>query len=277
MSNEKIFHDMPQQPLVGVQVDDTQVSGNDFICYVSALQLGPEDDVESITIHAITGSTLESGLLDMTWAVDIIQDSGLDIWSSYDCLILHDGTLYLAGSANVDKESNPSNGYWDAGFVASVSTSGSLDWINIVSLSSHSENYAELYVTDDGLYAAGNLAESFTPTGELHHGFALLSKFDLGTGDEIYHLGFGSEDYQSGFNCVIVDGVRAFCGGYTNYNASGGGFEAWFTEIDIDDLDGAVTSELPVLLPIMEGAECISPPHMQIRDRRGGRNGSGRF
>jgi len=268
MNNELIFHNFADQYLRAVQVDADQVSGDDFLCYVSARQIAPGSEAKSIAIHAMSGSTSDTGVFDFTWTVEIAQDLPLDIWTNTGSLVLHDGTLYLAGSADVIKEINPSSGYWDAGFVGSVSTSGNLNWINMVRLSAQSENYHDLYVTNDVLYASGIFSSCYNSGTGIHYGLALLSMFDTGTGDEIYHLGFGSEEYRSGFNSLVVDGTSAFCGGYTNYSTSGGGFSSWFAEIGIDNPGGAARSGLPVLSKPVKGTECRIGPYTQAEDRR---------
>ena len=268
MNNELIFHDFADQYLRAVQVDADQVSGDDFLCYVSARQIAPGAEAKSIAIHAMSGSTFDTGVFDFTWTVEIAHSAHLDIWTSIDCLVLHDGTLYLAGSADVIKISDTSSGYWDAGFVGSVSTSGNLNWINMISISTQSDNYQALYVTGDVLYAAGGYSSSYNSLSGFHYGLALLSMFDTGTGDEIYHLGFGSEEYRSGFNSLIVDGMRVFCGGYTNYSTSGGGFRSWFAEIGIDNVEGAARSGLPVLSTTVKGTECRPGPYTRAEDRR---------
>lgn len=257
MHNELILSDVSNQSLLGVQVDAGQVSGDDFLCYVSAKQYAIGDGAETVAIHAMTGSTTGTGMFDLTWTVNITQDDPLDIWTHIDCFSLHGGTLYLVGSADVEKENNPSSGYWDAGFVGSVSTSGILNWITMINKSTYSENYDGLFVTDDALYAVGYYSSYYKTDSEKHFGLAMLSIFDAQTGDEIYHLGFGNEEYESGFNTLFVDGTRAFCGGYTNYSTPGGGFQSWFAEIDIAGIGGNGGSELPVLSADVEGVESV--------------------
>ena len=271
--NDIIFHDDADKWYSAVQVDRGLVSGEEYVCYVLAAQHSSED-AASIEILSMSGSTSGTEAYDLTWTTEITHDGPKDIWATTDALVLHGGTLYLAGSADVEKESNPSEGYWDAGFVGSVSTSGVVNWITMVSISTHSENYRGLYVTDDALYAIGLYSEYYTSDKGLRHALAFLSIFETGMGDEVYHLGFGSEEYQSGFNSIFVDGSRAYCGGYTQYVTYGDGFQSWFAEVDIDNLDSADGSEYPAVKPVVKGTESPRPYNMQAEEREGMRSGS---
>lgn len=253
LNNEVILSDINDQYLGSVQVDEEQVSGDDFLCYVAA---GVENSggSSSIAIHSMTGSTTDPDAFDFTWTVDIALDEPLSIWSYVGRLILHDGAVYLAGSADVEKESNLSGGgYWDAGFVASVSTGGTMNWLNIFSVSTHSERYYGLYVADNRVYAAGKYDSYVKTSSGEYFGLAVISIFDAMTGDEIYHIGLGAADYASAFNSLIVEGTQAYCCGMTNHFTNDGGYQAWFAEVTIDDLEGTPRSGLPSFLPAVEG------------------------
>ena len=257
LNNELIFSDVNGQFFTAVQVDEEQVSGNDFLCYVSA-GVKSSSGSYGIAVHAMTGSTIDPGAYDFTWTVDIALDEPLSIWTFVGSLILYDGAVYLAGSADVEKESNLSDGYWEAGFVASVSTGGTMNWLNMFSVSTHSENYHGLYVADNRLYAVGEYDSYMkTSSGEVF-GLAVISIFDAMTGDEIYHVGLGSDDYDSWFNWLIVEGTMAYCCGATNRYTIDGGSQAWFAEITLDNLGGEPRAGLPASLPAVEGE--VPPP-----------------
>jgi hypothetical protein len=85
-----------------------------------------------------------------------------------------------------------------------------------------------------------------------------VSIFDAMTGDEIYHIGLGTADYESAFYSLIVEGAQAYCCGMTNRYTIAGGYQAWFAEVSLDGLEGAPQSSLPVSLPALEGEV---PPH----------------
>ena len=125
----------------------------------------------------------------------------------------------------------------------------------MVSISTRSENYNGLYMTDDALYAVVYYSAYYMTDSEKRFGLAMLSIFDAGTGDEIYHLGFGSDEYRSAFNTLFVDGTSAFCGGYAYHPTASDGFLSWFAEVDITDIGGNGGSELPVLSADVEGVE----------------------
>jgi len=258
LNNEVILSDVNGQYFGSVQVDAEQVSGDDFVCYVAA-GVQSSGGSSSIAIHSMTGSTTDSDAFDFTWTVDIALDEPLSIWSYVGRLILHDGAIYLVGSADVEKENVPSGGgYWDAGFVASVSTIGTMNWLNIFSVSTHSERYYGLYVADNRVYAAGKYDSYVKTSSGEQFGLAVISIFDAMTGDEIYHIGLGAADYASAFNSLIVEGTRAYCCGMTNHFTNDAGYQAWFAEVTINDFEGAPRSGLPASLPVVEGE--VPPP-----------------
>ena len=184
---------------------------------------------------------------------------------------MFDGSIYVAGLGDVTKENEPESGYWDAGYIGSVSTTGVLNWLHAVSLSKHSEGYLHLCVTSDALYAAGMYGRHKKTSTDNHYGLALVSVFDRMTGSEKYHLGFGGTDYYSGFYSIMVENSKAVCGGWTHYTKSDAGYQAWFAEIDLDGVGNVGASNLPDI-PRMDSAVGDSKVggHSMVEEGQGG-------
>jgi hypothetical protein len=237
---------------VSVVVDPDRVAGGAFVCYFVAEQPENALGVNAISIHALNGSLIDLTTHTLEWTVDIDRDEPLDLWARIDCLELHSGNIYIAGSTDVDKENNPAGGYWDAGFIGSVSVNGNLNWMKIISISEHSENYYDIYVTDEALFAVGQYGRYVKSISKRQHGLAFFSIFDPETGAEKYHLGLGSHDYSSGINSALVAGSIALCAGWTKFVETDVSYQAWVGQVDIDGLPNTNFIEIPAM-PLAEG------------------------
>jgi hypothetical protein len=238
-----------------VLVDPNRVTGNAFVCYTVGRVPSNSLGVESIAIHALSGSTIDLTTHILEWTVDIERDEPFDLWMYIDAVKLHNGNIYFAGATDVEKEKNPATEgeYWDAGFIGSVSTNGDLNWWKIVSISKHSDDYYDIYVTDEALFASGRYDHYRKTSNDRMYGLAFLSIFDPFTGAEKYHLGLGSNEYDSGFNSTLISGTGAFCAGWTNQVISGEGYQAWFAEVGLEGVPNANFLEIPEM-PAAAGA-----------------------
>ena len=254
INNKQVINSVSNQYLVDVKVDEEQSSDSEFLCYASANKIGTDVNGNAIEIYAISGSASDTSNFNIEWNVNISQEPPLGILCNLNCMDVHNGRIYIAGYADVEKEVNPANGgYWDAGIVGAVSTNGSLEWLKKVILSSYSENYYSLFTTGGIVYAGGNYSSYVKSSSGEMHGLAMISMFDAESGEEIYHIGLGSTEYGSGFYSIYIIGDRAYCGGYTKYYVEDGNFVGWFVEVSLGNLMNSKRSELPLILPVRKG------------------------
>jgi hypothetical protein len=127
-------------------------------------------------------------------------------------------------------------------------------------------------VLDGALYACGTYSRYVTVSTGQRHGFGLVSKFDLTTGQERYHIGVGPDLVASGLNAACFSSGRFYGGGWTNSALVDGGTQAWFAEVDVTEPDVATSSELLEVPPIRSGEEAL-PASLTVtpgsgRDRR---------
>lgn len=263
---EVIFLNIPGQDFLGVRVDPAKIAGDEFGCYVTARVLSNSAGAEAVAVHAFSGSLVDSTAYSLEWSVDITPDRTLNSWGYINDLELYDGAIYFCGAADIEKESNPSNGYWNAGFIGSVSVDGQVNWKRFVTLSKYGETYYGFYVTNEALYVSGVYSSYTTTSNKKRYGLALVSIFDRDSGQAKYHLGLGSKDYRSGFNTVLVEGTRAYCAGWTNNVVDDGGSQAWFVEVSLDNLPITNGAELQVLLPAEEVLEEETSNHKGSRE-----------
>jgi hypothetical protein len=154
------------------------------------------------------------------------------------------------GYTDVNKADNPPDGYWDAGFIASLSFSGNMNWIETVTLSQYTERFSSSFLDNGILYITGKYSNFVIKESDEVFGYGLLSAVNPQTGDLISHMSFGDENYGSAFNTLFVDGTTVFAAGYTNYTVEGGTYQAWFVAIDISGSSSITMKEQPVNIPL---------------------------
>lgn len=247
LKSTHILETIPNTYFTCVKSDPDEAAGNQFVCYVVAEEEAG-GSVVAVDVLSLRGSSADLATIETTWTVRIPHE--LPMWASLDCLVLQDGFLYVQGAADVEKANTPSNGgYWDAGFVASISTSGALNWLTMIELSGHSEGFSGMHAVDGILYVVGEYDSYINTDTGRRFGYALISILDAHTGVEKYHLAFGSPDNSSYFGSIFVDGARAFCAGWTERVYLDGGYRAWFAEVKIDNLSGSAAAELRTINP----------------------------
>lgn len=245
--NEKVFGSLPDQYFVGVKVDPGKVTGEVFTCYATIAQVDTDTNPAKQFVVSFHGSTSDVAAYGMEWTVDLAWPEPLDMFSYLEGIELYDGSIYVAGHGDVTKEKGPNDGgYWDAGYIGSVSTTGVLNWLHVITLGKHSDRYYNVRATADALYVAGIYDRYRTTSDGIWHGLALISMFDRHTGAEIYHLGFGDDGYASGFYTIVPKNSHAFSAGSTHHTTSEGGYLGWFAEIDLDGVGNVGKSLLPV-------------------------------
>jgi hypothetical protein len=247
INNEMILEEIENQRISNVVSDPSKTTSIEFVCYLQAEETDQSGNAVSVAIRAIRGPKAGGADFVTEWSVALKQNNNLPWYSSRGSFVLHDETLYIAGTGQ-DKKKPLGDGYWSAGFIGSVSTSGSVNWFNMVSLSTHSDRYKGLFVTQNALYAVGEYNGYLTTGDNRVYGLALVSIFDPATGNEVYHLGLGNKEYSSSFSDLHVDGTKAYCAGYTNYQKANENSQGWFAEVKIDSLGTSATAELPQLL-----------------------------
>jgi hypothetical protein len=244
ISKEMTFEEIENQTILTVVLDPSKTTSSEFVCYLQAEQSDQNGEAVSVAVHAVSGPKAGGADFVKEWSIALTQNDNLPWSCSRGSIMLHDETLYIAGSGE-DKNKPLNESYWSAGFVGSVSTSGALNWLKMTSLSKHDDNYRSLFVAQNVLYAVGAYNAHATTSDNRVYGLALLSIFDPATGDEVYHLGFGDKEYHSSFSSIFVDGAKAYCAGRTNYQKNGESAQGWFAEIKIDSLSTSATAELP--------------------------------
>ena len=271
--NEKIFDARHKEFYVGVKIDPGKVSGGAFTCYTTVTRGATDTEPEQVAVQAFHGSTTDVSAYDIDWTVDLAWSEPLNMWTYLDAIALFDGSVYIAGAGNVIKENESGSGsQWTAGFIGSVSTSGALNWLHVISLSKYHEKYYNLRVTSDALYAVGTYGHYSTSPDSRNYGLALISVFDRANGGERYHIGFGGTDYSSGFDSMLLKDPHAVCVGWTNHSTPEAGAHGWFTEVDLEAIRDVGAQLLPEM-PAVE-ARADSPGKRVSRgddDRGGGR------
>jgi hypothetical protein len=247
ITNETMPEGTEHEISLTIVTDPSKATSNEFVCYLQSEELDESGHDLNVAVRAIRGPKAGGADFVPDWNVTLKQSNNLPWSSSRGSFVLHDGTLYMAGSGE-DKNKPLNDGYWSAGFIAAVSTSGTVNWFKMVSLSSHSDSYKGVFVTDNALYAVGTYNGYYMTQTNLVYGLALVSIFDPATGDAVYHVGLGDKEYASDLNAVYVDGTKAFCAGFTKYYKINESSQGWFVEVKIDSLGASATAELPQIL-----------------------------
>ncbi len=256
ITNELIFADMERQYFNDVVSDPAKATANEFVCYVTITKLNAAGATESAAVCAVGGPKRGGAEFAVQWTANIEQTSALPIW--INAIALRGNTIFTAGSADaVDKEIS-GGGYFDNGFIASMSSGGVLNWLRTINISKRSDSYSSVFATASALYATGAVSHYMTTEDNLQYGLALFSVFDPATGNARHHIALGSYDYQSAFYSMFVDETRAFCAGHTKYSVLHGTYQGWFVEINCDGLEASgLVESLDMTVPGSDRAvEC---------------------
>ncbi len=180
------------------------------------------DEPEYITIHKISSDFI------IIWSQEIIVSSGFRTATYSGNGVYLNGNLFVSGYTEVDRMA--ADGYWCAGLIAAIDLSGNFNWTNVYDLSGYSDRYISCFTNNNALITCGDYAHYYWTGNNQHFGYGLISKIDPETGAAISHLVFGNDEYETGFNDILVDGNYAFCGGWTehNYSSSKGDFLSIF-------------------------------------------------
>jgi len=253
----EILEELQGEIFDNVLVDPDGVSADQVLFYVSTERVRGTNDGWDAAIRAVRGSRTGDPGYNVEWTVDIQEEGDRDVRVSLGAFALHGGTIYLAGAREIVTDPAPSSGYWTAGIVGAVSTSGNLNWLKTISASRYSDRYYGLCVGSDAVYACGRYSGYVMTSSGERHGFGWISMFDPGTGEEMHHIGLGGDEYSSGFRALLVENSDAYCAGWTHGTLEDDGNQAWFAEVDLAGLDNASVSELPGLLPLRSSGEQV--------------------
>lgn len=243
ITNERIFSGMEFQYFNDVVSDPAKTTADEFSCYATVTKQNAAGATTSAAVCAVGGPKRGGALFGVQWTVDIEQSSALPIW--INAIALRGNTVFVAGSADAAEKAVSSGGYFDNGFIASISSGGVLNWFKTVNISQRSDNYSSVFATSSALYVAGGVSHYMNTEGNAQRGLALLSVFDPATGNARHHAAFGNYDYQSAFYSMFVDGTRAFCAGSTKYSVLHGTYQGWHVEINCDGLGASGLRESP--------------------------------
>ncbi|UCF04140.1 MAG: hypothetical protein JSV33_09305 [bacterium] len=250
---QKVFFDIPDIVFTNIKAEPEQDPAS---CFVTGYQFNENEDIGEQKIIKLTNS------LTAPWQQDIIPQDGYDSYSLMGrSLLCSNDRLFIVGYTDVNKADNPPEGYWDAGFVASLSFSGNMNWIKTVILSQYTECFRSCFLDNGILYITGNYSNFVILESSEVFGYGLLSTVNPLTGDLISHMSFGDEGYSSAFNTLFVDGTTVFAAGYTNYANEGGTYQAWFVVIDISGSSSITLKEQPVNIPV----NGIPEPQQRLR------------
>ncbi len=192
-------------------------------------------EADRVTVHRFTVDTYALDPLTMGWTQEIVLYTGLETFAYTGKSAAYDGQhLYVAGSTDHAKEPRPAGGgYWEAGFVASLSPVGDLEWTQVVNLSEYTDEFFSVFLGQGGLYVVGAYSAFHNNPSNRNFGYGLLSKLDPGTGSVLANMTFGDPSYMSGLNTVFVKPGIARCAGRKNYRESSSGMYCWYAEIDV--------------------------------------------
>lgn len=189
---------------------------------------------DSTVTHMIVYGLSDS--LTTVWSKDIIHQSGFQTQGFIGRGITIVGeNIIVVGNTDIEKQSNPSSGYWNAGLVASITKQGHVNWVKAVAITEYSEVYDDCFHDGNSLWVIGDCSTFIKMQSKRIFGYGLLSKIDPTTGNMLSNMSFGNEYYLAGFNSVVVRNNRAYCVGYTNYRVSNGGYQSWFAEVDVSN------------------------------------------
>ncbi len=183
-----------------------------------------EDEVENELVICVDDT------LGVIWEKNVIPEGAFE--GEFYQIRYENGSAYVAGLVRVKKQGR----HWSAGLMSSVSETGDLNWAKSVSLSDYGDAYFDCIIDQDALYAVGHYSYLRWPTTMRLHGYALLSKFSLPTGEVRFHRSFGGSRYASNFLGLHVNAGSIICGGWSNYYISGYWSQGWIVKIDTGQL-----------------------------------------
>ena len=266
ITNEHIFSGMEWQYFNDVVSDPAKTTADEFSCYATVTKQNAAGATAGAAVCAVGGPKRGGAAFGVQWTVNIEQSSTLPIW--INALTLRGNTVFVAGSADAAEKALSGGGYFDNGFIASISSVGVLNWFKTVNISKRSDNYSSVFATSSALYVAGRVSHYMNTEGNTQRGLALLSVFDPATGNARHHIAFGNYDYQSAFYSLFVDGTSAFCSGSTKYSVLHGTYQGWYVEINCSGLGASGLGEShDMTVPGSDSAE-------ECPDRRDSRSGS---
>ena len=181
-------------------------------------------------------------------------------WAYYKQIVYNEGTIYIAGTSYILKGDK----YWWAGNVSAIRESGEYEWARIIELSNYDDVYFDCCVENGVLYAAGRKSGVPEKATNHYYGSALISKYDLSTGETVSHSSFGNKHYYSSFISIHHDGIRLFCGGVTQYFIYDYWFKGWIVEVD----DGAFPDKTRT-----EGIQIVPKGISAVTPESAGQNG----
>jgi hypothetical protein len=252
--HKSVIDAIPDRWFDNVVIDPFELPGSELSFYVLSDGTGSQSENRTIGVHKISAALPTLIPSTVEWTQEIVGASGLGTYAyNGRGLSFFQDNLYLVGLADdPGKEPRPSNGgYWHSGLAASLTLTGGLRWLTSVALTGHSEGFAGMAMGPDALYAVGNAASFFQ--SEQNFGYGLISKIALETGDVISNMTFGEDIYLSDFNDVVISGNMISCCGWTRYESTGGGYLAWFCEIDVSNPPTTAYGPLASPAPIGHG------------------------
>jgi hypothetical protein len=227
---------IPDRFFDNIVVDSSEPLTDQIIFYVLSDGTSSQSETGTITVHRLSAAYPGLSPCTLEWSKEIIVTAGMGTYAGTGCnLRFFQGNLYLVGLADDPaKQPAPSNGgYWNSGIAASLTPAGDLRWLTSIALTGHSERFSAMAIGSDALYAVGQAASFFR--SDNHFGYGLVTKIALETGEVLSNMTFGEDTYRSMFYCPALSGNTITCGGYTGYEVTGGGYVAWFCEIDVSN------------------------------------------
>jgi hypothetical protein len=148
-------------------------------------------------------------------------------------LRVYEDRIYVAGFVDDPTKQPPpgDGGYWNSGLAARLTLAGGLEWTSTVRLTAHSESFSAVVPTANGIFFLGVAGRYFQSGNAFEYGW--IARILPATGAAAAHLTFGQDTYASAFNTAAYNGSTMYCGGFTNYEVSGGPYQAWFSSIDV--------------------------------------------
>lgn len=191
--------------------------------------IGSFDDVESVATYA--GKLTSNYALDWFREIEIDNTFGTE---PHDFLKV-DNHLIICGQANIEEDQNPGGGgYWTAGFVASVSDNGTVEYAKLLNPSIKSDRLFSIFYHNNYVYTLGNHSGVFYTEEEKIFRNGWISKIVASTGDVISNKFIGNETYSTGLNTGIEINGKYYAGGFTEQTYDGTYYysKGWLIEFD---------------------------------------------
>lgn len=178
------------------------------------------------------------------WSVGVVPPSG-QTWAGLYDLGQSAGNLYVTGEVNdTGKTPAPSNGgSWISGLVASYTGAGTPRWVKTIAVTKHSDRLHAIAFAPDAVYAVGDAATFFRGDPADEFGYGLISKLDPNTGEVLANFTVGDDTYSAGFWSAQWTAGGMICGGWSDFEVSGGPFVGWLTTVNTS---GTSVTESPV-------------------------------